>query len=115
MLVYISPTRGSTPELPPVVSSIRLPCRLTLSGQHSSSVAMTWMAPRLVASHSRFRSADHACESARDSGAGIVGCGAASGGRCCGNNADPPKLHRSEGELAGGQNADTSRVPNLSL
>ena len=59
MCVYISPTRGSTPELPPVVSSIRLPCSLTLSGQHSSSVAMTWIAPRLVASHRRFWSSGY--------------------------------------------------------
>jgi hypothetical protein len=61
------------PELPPVMSSIRLPCSLTRSGQHSSSVAMTWMAPRLVDSHRRFWSSDHASESARDSEAGIVG------------------------------------------
>jgi len=45
MCVYISDTRGSTPELPPVVSSMRLPWSLTFSGQHTSSVAMAWIAP----------------------------------------------------------------------
>ena len=46
--VYITPRRGSTPELPPVVSSIRLPTVLSFSVQHSSSVAMQWIAPRVV-------------------------------------------------------------------
>jgi len=41
----MSATRGSTPELPPVVSSIRRPCNLTFSGQQTSSVAMAWIAP----------------------------------------------------------------------
>jgi len=45
MCVYISAIRGSTPELPPVVSSIRRPCNFTLRGQHTSSVAIAWIAP----------------------------------------------------------------------
>jgi len=52
--VYISPTRGSTPELPPVVSSMRLPSVFSRSVQHSSSVATQLMAPLSVPSHSAF-------------------------------------------------------------
>jgi len=51
MCVYISEIRGSTPELPPVVSSMRRPCNFTFSGQQTSSVATAWIAPWLVAAH----------------------------------------------------------------
>src|SRR6516162_7299218 len=39
----MTPSRGSTPELPPVVSSMRMPIVLSLSVQQSSSVAMQWI------------------------------------------------------------------------
>jgi hypothetical protein len=50
----MTPSRGSTPVLPPVVSSMRLPTVLSLSVQHSSSVAMQWIRSLAVPCHSAF-------------------------------------------------------------
>src|SRR5262249_36319523 len=50
--VYISATRGSTPALPPVVSSIRTPCSFFASVQQISSVAMQFMHPSNVPAQS---------------------------------------------------------------
>ena len=50
----MTPSRGSTPELPPVVSSMRRPMVFSRRVQHSSSVATQLMAPLSVPSHSAF-------------------------------------------------------------
>jgi hypothetical protein len=52
----MSAMRGSTPTLPPVVSSMRLPCVFILSEQQTSSVAIVCSVPSAVPAHSVLRS-----------------------------------------------------------
>ena len=67
-----------------------------------------------IATHPDFAKAVHQLFAVQWGPLAALRCGAASGGRRCGSNAAPRSLQQRRG-AAGGQNAATTCVPNLSL